>query len=175
MAELQLRMGAGGDAVSPDLDLSWQPLQLNEENINHFWLGLSHLPLVLRDVFGGSRQGFMSVLLEPRNLFFEIGSGEGIICCLNVQPKLGCLVYPIMFDKKLRGKEIVFGEIINYLFSLLKLERIGAFVSLDCETTTRFFKRCNFLLEGRIRKAVMREKGAIDQLVLGLTREDEGF
>lgn len=151
----------------------WKPLALDEANINHFWLGLAHLPVVLADVFGGSRQGFMQVLLESRNLFFEIGNGDGVVCFLNIIPKLSVTVYPIMFDKKLRGREQVFQDICACLFRLLKLERMTSFVSSDCETTIKFLLRSGFEVEGCMHNAIARPDGLVAQVFLGMLKPQE--
>lgn len=168
----ELLDGSGEQRGAAANQLSWKPMALAEENINHFWLGLYSLPVVLDDVFKGSRDGFMESLLSPDNLFFEIGMGEGVVCCLAVKPGLSCDVYPIMFDKKLRGKEAVVVDILKYLFRVLKLERVGAKVAEDSETTAKFLSRVGFRREGFMKSSIKRRNGLVGTLLLRMLRED---
>lgn len=64
------------------------------------------------------------------------------------------------------------GELLEYGFRQLGLEKIEADVFVGNWPSRRIFEKNGFQLEGTIRKAVRKRGSAVDEWVLGITRED---
>jgi RimJ/RimL family protein N-acetyltransferase len=69
------------------------------------------------------------------------------------------------------GTQVV-RRLIEYGFERLRLEKIDADVFVGNWASRRIFEKNGFSLEGTIRKAVRKYGRAVDEWVLGITRQD---
>lgn len=69
------------------------------------------------------------------------------------------------------GTEVV-RQFVRFLFTSYNLHRIDIDTFADNERAIRCYKRCGFIEEGRLRKAMWTTKGYRDQVMMGLLRED---
>lgn len=125
------------------------------------------------DDFGkGDFKGFLAKLSQKNNLFFDIANGTGLACAYAVRPGLDAVVHIIMFDRRLRGREGTFLEILGWMFDKLMLRRCTAMIPADARTGIRLAQRMGFVQEGSMRDAMLREGKLVDLELFGLLREE---
>lgn len=155
--------------LQPD---DWKPFVVTEESITELWKKLQGFPIVFDDYGKNDFQGFVAKFFSRNNMFFDIGDGTGLACAMGVRPRLDMVVHLIMFDRRLRGREPVFLNLLGYLFRSLQLRRATAIIPSDAQTGINLAKRLGFLQEGIMRDATIRDGKYIDLEVFGLLRED---
>ncbi|HLO04837.1 MAG TPA: GNAT family protein [Symbiobacteriaceae bacterium] len=78
-------------------------------------------------------------------------------------------------DKRYWGRgygTAVVRQFVRFLFTSYNLHRIDIDTFSDNERAIRCYKKCGFVEEGRLRKAMWTTKGYRDQVMMGLLRED---
>lgn len=147
---------------------SWQPLVASINKVDALWESIMQLPAATaHEPQFKSMKAFVEALSQPRNLFYEVGEGLGLVTILDVEPRLTGSLKATFFDRKLRGKEQVVQEIARSVFDELKLERLTAYEPSRRETTCNFLMRCGFKLEGVLRRGY-RDGNVSDLCVFGL-------
>src|SRR5436309_2184785 len=109
--------------------LRWELLVLTPERVATLWELVQKFPIIFDDFGRGDYKAFIAKLTDPRNAFVDIGPGLGLACLMNIRPRLDATVHVVMFDRKLRGREGTFKEILAYAFEKLRLRRITAVIS----------------------------------------------
>jgi hypothetical protein len=152
--------------------LEWGPLVLTNEKIVKLWNDLQEFPQLFDDYNKGNADAFIGKLLSPENIFIDIGHGLGLAAGFGVRPKLDMILHLVMFDKRLKGREGLFRDIMGYYFRALKLQRMTAIIADDCKTAIKLVQRLGFTQEGKMAKSVMRNGVAIDSYIYGILREE---
>jgi [ribosomal protein S5]-alanine N-acetyltransferase len=63
-------------------------------------------------------------------------------------------------------------ENLRYAFEKLKMEKLEAEIFVGNMASRKAFEKCGFVLEGTIRKAILKRGKFLDKWVLGITKED---
>jgi RimJ/RimL family protein N-acetyltransferase len=146
---------------------------LTAEKVQSLWAKVQEFPIMFDHFSKGNPQQFMQTLLNRTNVFYEIGDEVGLASATAVRPKLDAVVHLIMFDRRLRGREQIFHEILEDLFDLAQLRRVTAVVATaKTPTTGKLLQRLNFTHEGTMRQAILVDEGYVDLDVYGLLREE---
>lgn len=133
---------------------------------------MQEFPQVFDDYSKGDFNAFVGQLLNPRNIFVDIGPGIGIAAGFGVRPGLDVQLHLVMFDRRLRGREGTFKQIMEYFYRALRLHRMTVIVAEDCKTAIKLTQRLGFVHEGTMRGAVMRDGSPIDAEIYGLLRSE---
>ena len=152
--------------------LSWELLVLTPERVEKLWEQVQQFPIIFDDFGKGDYKSFVAKLTDRRNAFVDIGPGLGLACLMGIRPRLDATVHVVMFDRKLRGRESTFKEILAYAFERLALRRITAVVSSDATLAAALAQRLGFHREGTMRQAMLREGHYVDVEIYGLLREE---
>lgn len=174
--ELQPDDGAIATAVKKwpqdESPLRWEPLVLTDEKVRFIWDQLQQFPLVFDDFSKGRYDDFVAKFFVPNNVFIDVGPGVGLAAGFAVKPGLDAVLHLVMFDRRLRGRESTFKEIMAYFFQRLQLHRMTAMIADDARTAVKLVERLGFKLEGTMRGALLREGRYIDQHIYGILREE---
>lgn len=136
------------------------------------WQKVQQFPQAFDDFSAGDRKFFVAKLLDPRNIFIDIGDGVGLAAGFNVRPRLDMVLHLLMFDRRLKGREPLFLEILAYYFRGLKLRRVTAMITADQPMTAKLLSRLGFTLEGTVRQAILRGGKYLDVLMYGMLSEE---
>lgn len=159
--------------MEPELHkLSWKPLVLTNDKITELWKKLQEFPQIFDDFSKGDFNDFLGKLLNPANVFIDIGDGLGLAAGFGVRPGLDVVLHVVMFDRRLRGREDTFKDIMAYFFKALKLNRMTSIIADDCRTAINLALRIGFKEEGLMRQAMLRDGKLLDMHVLGILREE---
>ena len=157
----------------PPPELKWGPLILNsQEDIDKLWEKIQQFSQVFDDFSTGKKEVFVQRLLAPNNIFIDIGEGLGVAAGFNVRPRLDAVIHLVMFDRRLRGRETVFLDIMRHFFDKLQLRRLTSIVTSDSPMTIRLVERLGFKTEGTMRQSVLRGGKYLDSHIYGMLREE---
>ena len=152
--------------------LSWQTLVLTPDRIEYIWSQLQQFPIMFDDFSRDNKDMFLSQLGNPRNVFVDVGPGLGLAAGFAVRPRLDAVLHLAMFDRRLRGREDLFKEIMQYFFDALQLRRMTAMITEDAITAVKLVERLGFQEEGLMRYAVLRDGKYLNVRVYGILREE---
>lgn len=157
-------------------DLSWRLLVLTKEKLASLWEQFKEFPVAFDDVTKGDPQHFMKVMFDPTNIFYEIYNEDdvtvGIASAASVRPRIDAVIHLTMFDRRLRGREELFRDILADLFNKAALRRVTAAVPGNRATTRKLLERLSFTHEGVLREAMPFEGQFVDVNIYGLLREE---
>lgn len=154
------------------INLKWEPLVLTREKVDYLWEQIRQYPQVFDDFSKGDKDSFVHKFFVPNNIFIDIGPGVGLAAGFAVRPGLDTVLHLVMFDRRIRGREHTFLEIMQYFFKGLKLRRMTAMVSSDNPMLKKLVERLGFKLEGNMRSSVMRDGKICDTFIYGILREE---
>lgn len=152
--------------------LWWGALVLTEEKIKYLWEQMQRFPIVFDDFSKGNYENFLSKFFVPSNVFIDIGPNLGLAAGFATKPGLDSVLHLVMFDRRLRGREETFKEIMGYFFDKLKLRRMTAMIADDAIFAKRLVMRLGFKEEGCMRKSILRDGEFKDTYVYGILREE---
>lgn len=152
--------------------LEWAPLVLDAPKIEFLWGQIQQFPQVFDDFSAGKMDDFVGRLFNPYNIFVDIGPNKGLACGMGVRPGLDAVIHLVMFDRRLRGREPLFLDILSYFFRRLRLRRVTAMIAEDAATAIKLVQRLGFQQEGLLRRALLRGGKGLDVHVYGLLTEE---
>lgn len=136
------------------------------------WEQLQQFPIVFDDYNRGNIKSFYDKLLDPRNIILDIGPGKGIAAGFMVRPKLDMVLHLVMYDRRIKGREATYREMIRYFFDNLELRRMSAIIPEDARVSVKLVKRLGFSLEGTIRQGILRDGKYLDAYMYGILKEE---
>jgi hypothetical protein len=160
------------NSAEPSDILPWGPLILTPEKVDELWDKISKFPMVFDDFSQGDSGAFIAKLTNPRNVFIDIGGGLGLAAGLNVRPGLDAMLHLVMFDRRLRGRELTFLQIMHYFFITLRLRRMTAVLADSAKTGIKLVQRLGFKHEGTMRGAILLSGEYVDAHIYGFLREE---
>jgi len=164
--------GSSRATTSEQQQLDWAPLVLTEQKIQYLWEQISKFPQVFDDFSKGNYREFASQFFNRTNVFIDIGPDLGLAAGFNVRPGLDAVLHLVMFDRRLRGREVLFKDIMRYYFRVFNLRRMTAAIAADCVPGIKLIERLGFKHEGTMRHAVLRDGRYHDWKFYGMLREE---
>lgn len=152
--------------------LKWGPFIATEQAVKDLWEKLQEFPQVFDDYGKDDFESFLGKIMHRNNIFIDIGPGVGLACGFAVRPRLDLVLHLVMFDRRLRGREELFMEIMDYFFQKLQLRRMTAMIADDCKTAIKLVQRLGFQLEGIMREALKRDGKLYDVQLYGILQEE---
>lgn len=145
---------------------------LTREKIASLWEKFQQFPVAFDDFTRGNYDYFVRTMFAPDSMIYEIGDELGIGSATNVVPSLDAMIHLIMFDRRLKGREPVFFDILDDIFRRANLQRVTCAYPANRETGIKLIERMGFTLEGTLRKSRLHEGEYIDVHVYGLLRKE---
>ena len=153
-------------------ELKWGPLVLTAGKLEELWEKTKQFPQVFADFSRGSYEAFAAKFFVPQNVFIDIGPGLGLAAGIATKPGLDTVLHLVMFDRRLRGREPLFKDIMRYFFQHLKLRRMTAMIAEDCVTAAKLVGRLGFKHEGCMKKSILRGGKLLDTHIFGILSEE---
>jgi len=140
-------------------DLTFRPLVLTNEKIESLWAEFSQFWQVFDDVLPKTLDVFRQTLMSPWNAFYEFvenGQVVGLASGMGIRPGVDAVIHIAMFDRRLRGRELVFLMCLGDFMVQYKLRRVTAFLADDNPMAQKLARRLGFVLEGTMRDGMKR-------------------
>src|SRR5262245_13621160 len=157
------------------MDLTFRPLILTNEKIESLWTEFSQFWQVFDDVLPKTFEVFKATLMSPYNAFYEFVEGDkvvGLASGMGIRPSVDAVIHIAMFDRKLRGRELVFLMCLGDFMVKYKLRRVTAFLPDDNPMAQKLARRLGFVLEGTMRAGMKRRGQFWDTQMYGLLLEE---
>lgn len=152
--------------------VEWGPFVITEKSVDELWDKLQQFPQVFDDFGKNDKQGFVARLMQRNNIFIDIGPGLGLAAGMAVRPRVDMVLHLVMFDRRLRGREGLFFEIMDEFFKTLQLRRMTAMLASDARTGIKLVQRLGFTQEGLMRDALLRDGQLFDIEIYGILKEE---
>lgn len=153
----------------------FRPLVLTNEKMESLWSEFSKFWQVFDDVMPRTFEVFKQTLLNPYNAFYEFVEGEqvvGIASAMGIRPPVDAVIHIAMFDRRLRGRELVMLMCLGDFMVKYRLRRVTAFLANDNPMAQKLARRLGFKLEGVMRDGMKRRGQFWDTQMYGLLIEE---
>jgi hypothetical protein len=149
------------------------PATATREELITLWENLSSQDYAFDDFTRGNMHMFLEGLLDPGSLHFAIDT-RGYIVVRNLQLSDNASLHYAIWDRSMKFSEIIQCgyEVINFLFSQIKVERITAMIPSYNPNATKFATMLNFRFEGEIRNGVVHHEKHHNVRIYGILRSD---
>lgn len=155
--------------------LTFRPLVLTSGKIETLWNDFSQFWQVFDDVLPRTFEIFKQTLMSPWNAFYEFLEGDktvGLASGMGIRPAVDAVIHIAMFDRRLRGRELVFLMCLGDFMVRYKLRRVTAFLPNDNPMAQKLARRLGFVLEGTMRAGMKRRGQFWDTQMYGLLIEE---
>jgi RimJ/RimL family protein N-acetyltransferase len=153
----------------------FRPLVLTNEKMEALWADFSKFWQVFDDVMPKTFEVFKQTLLNPYNAFYEFVEGEhtvGLASGMGIRPRVDAVIHIAMFDRRLRGRELVFLLCLGDFMVKYGLRRVTAFLADDNPMAQKLARRLGFTHEGTMRAGMKRRGQFWDLQMYGLLLEE---
>jgi RimJ/RimL family protein N-acetyltransferase len=137
----------------------FRPLVLTNEKIESLWAEFSKFWQVFDDVMPKTIEVFRQTLMNPYNAFYEFVEGDnvvGLASGMGIRPAVDAVIHLAMFDRRLRGRELVFLLCLGDFMVKYRLRRVTAFLADDNPMAQKLTMRLGFKHEGTMRAGMKR-------------------
>jgi RimJ/RimL family protein N-acetyltransferase len=155
--------------------VTFKPLVLTNEKIESLWTDFSKFWQVFDDIMPKTLEVFRQNLMSPYNAFYEFLEGDrvvGLASGMGIRPTVDAVVHIAMFDRRLRGRELVFLMCLGDFMVKYKLRRVTAFLPDDNPMAQKLALRIGFVHEGTMRAGMKRRGRFWDTRMYGLLIEE---
>jgi RimJ/RimL family protein N-acetyltransferase len=153
----------------------FRPLILTNEKIEGLWNDFSQFWQVFDDVLPKTFEVFKATLMSPHNAFYEFVEGDrvvGLASGMGIRPSVDAVIHIAMFDRRLKGRELVFLMCLGDFMVKYRLRRVTAFLPDDNPMAQKLARRLGFVLEGTMRAGMKRRGQFWDTRMYGLLIEE---
>jgi len=117
-------------------------------------------------------EAFAALYFDPASMFFEIGDFEGVFWLANMRLGNKAVGHIVLWDEKWKGKYQLAKEVIRFIFQLLNLQRLEAFVPTKNTKACKYAERLGFTLEGVLRRFDRYDEQYVDVAAYSLLKEE---
>jgi RimJ/RimL family protein N-acetyltransferase len=139
------------------------------------WADFSKFWQVFDDVMPKTFEVFKQTLLNPYNAFYEFVEGDtavGLASGMGIRPAVDAVIHIAMFDRRLRGRELVMLLCLGDFMVKYKLRRVTAFLADDNPMAKKLAIRLGFHHEGTMRAGFKRRGQFWDLQMYGMLLEE---
>jgi hypothetical protein len=149
------------------------PGTASEQYLLELWANLATQDYAFDDFTRGNMNMFLEGLLDPGSLHFAIDS-RGYIVVRNLQLSDNASLHYAIWDRAMKFSEILQCgyEVVNFLFSQLKVERITATIPSFNSNASKFATMLNFRFEGEMRNAIVHHEQHYNVRLYGILRSE---
>jgi len=151
---------------------------LSAERMAFLWDKLKGFDTLFNDFVKGDYAAFVNhFVMEvngqpvPTGLFWDVDD-VGIFLLHDIIPFQSATAHFVFWDKRFRGREALCIEMLKYAFENYKFERIKVEVPLYAYHTMDAVEGLGFVLEGRMRRAVLYHDRWFDVNIYSVLPED---
>jgi RimJ/RimL family protein N-acetyltransferase len=151
----------------------FDPLTINPQKIQWLWDRVRSQDYVFDDFYRGDAESFARGLLDGQSLHF-LADTRAYIVVRNVRMSDNAEIHYCVWDENMQFREIVQCgyEIVNFLFSRIKVNRITAVVPFYNKNAAKFATILNFKFEGCIREAALYHDRHYDVSIYGILQHE---
>lgn len=144
-----------------------------KERVEQLWEKVRAQEYAFDDTLKDNPNLFISHLIMPNNLFFEIGELGGLACVTGIMPKVACTLHFLTWERYSISQLRAAGKsLIENLFTSYELSRISSFIPEMNTPAMRLAVSLGFVWEGSMRDAFL-HNGLYQNLhIYGLVKED---
>jgi RimJ/RimL family protein N-acetyltransferase len=153
----------------------FRPLVLTNEKMESLWADFSKFWQVFDDVMPKTFEVFKQTLLNPYNAFYEFVEEDkviGLASGMGIRPAVDAVIHLAMFDRRLRGRELVMLLCLGDFMVKYKLRRVTAFLADDNPMAKKLAMRMGFTHEGTMRAGFKRRGQFWDLQMYGMLLEE---
>lgn len=156
------------------------PLDLSIENLRTFWEKAKQFDHLFTKEIREDFTKFINMLIKQgpdgitsTGLFWVIDDFVGVFYLTDIQPEVDALVHYTFFDGRHRGRELLVKEMLKYIFTRYKFQRLTAEAPLYATPQLfKFAEKIGFVKEGRRRSSVPFDGDWFDMNLYGILREE---
>jgi RimJ/RimL family protein N-acetyltransferase len=163
-----------------DVTRSVYAVEFTRENLLGFWEKARQFRTLFAVELNDDFKTFLEIFMGEVNnaptakgLLFRIDDWTGAFYLSNIRPGMDGHVHFGFFDRRLRGREELAKEMLQYIMYYYQFRRLTATIPLYVKPATlRFVSDLGFKAEGRMRKVFKYKGDYFDSLVYGLLSEE---
>lgn len=157
------------------MEMTFRPLVLTNEKMESLWADFSKFWQVFDDVMPKTFEVFKATLLSPHNAFYEFVQNDktvGLASGMGIRPGIDAVIHLALFDRRLRGRELVLLLCLGDFMVNYKLRRVTAFLADDNPMAQKLARRLGFVHEGTMRQGMKRRGSFWDLQMYGMLIEE---
>lgn len=157
------------------MDVTFRPLVLTNEKMESLWADFSKFWQVFDDVMPKTYEVFKQTLLNPYNAFYEFVKDDatiGLASGMGIRPGVDAVIHIALFDRRLRGRELVMLLCLGDFMVKYKLRRVTAFLADDNPMAKKLATRIGMKHEGTMRAGMKRRGQYWDLQMYGMLLEE---
>lgn len=150
-------------------------LILTPAKIKEIWNKMQTCPTLFSDITRFDTENFSGLVTQANSFWMEVVEGQelvGLIYLTDLNWVIDCTVHIVFFDRKLSEKRQLCRKVIGFLFDTFNFHRMTATVPAIFFMTVRLATTLGFKKEGTKRQAHPMSGKWVDELQLGLLREE---
>jgi RimJ/RimL family protein N-acetyltransferase len=151
-------------------------LILTQEKALFLWTESNKYKALFSDFTLGDVANFSRGLLASDSLWYEVidESDElvGVLSVTELNRITDCEVHVLFFDHKLQEKAPLCRQMIEHIFKIYPLRRMTVTIPSICFALIRWAKKVGFQEEGRKRDSLLMGNRWVDQVILGILRQE---
>jgi len=152
-----------------------QEMIMTREKTHWLWTEMSKCRTLFNDLTRGNVDDFTANILNKHSIWFEVLDETGIIGVIyftEMYQIVDCNAHVIFFDLKVLEKAQLCRAVAQWMFNNFPLARISAVIPKLYRFTISLTRLTGFKKEGVRRKATLMGGNWIDEVILGLLREE---
>ena len=164
-----------------DITRRVKQMALTPQNLRTFWDKARQFETLFTAEINGDFRKFLEVFLrqlpdgsvESNGLFWLVDDFVGILYLTDIIAGVDAHAHFTFFDKRLRGREELVKQMLQFVFARYKFQRLTVEAALFASPSTfKFVERLGFKLEGRKRSARMYKGQWFDVNIYGILRHE---
>jgi len=150
-----------------------EPNVYPKERVQALWDHLKNEEYAFDDTTRGDSLGFITQILLPSNLHFELGDMEGLVVVNSLQPRVnGILHFAVWGDLSVTKLNSAAKSLADWLFSTYSLNRLTACIPQSNDKAKRMAVLLGMKYEGTIREAFLSNGVYQNVLFFGVLRSE---
>lgn len=150
---------------------------LTPQKIQELWIEFSKHDTLFSDYTRGKVEPYLDVLFHPGAVIAEIynlskGTPHGVLMMTRVIPGFDALAHFTVWDSKVRGKEMLFLQMMRYWMREFNLHRLSAEIPGHMTGVIRFARRLGFVEEGIRREGNLHKGAWMDMTMFGILQSE---
>lgn len=153
-----------------------RPFRLSRESVHELWKTFQKHSTLLEDHYRGNLDIFLNYVMDPSVIILEVlEEGEevvGVFYADEIKPKSDAKVHYVFFDKRTKGRQKLFLNVLKYFMVSFQLPRVSIEAPTFAYAALNRIRSLGFWLEGRKRKAALYDGKWCDKLQFSVLYED---
>lgn len=146
--------------------------------IQWIWDEMKKYDSLFSDLTKGSAESFVNLICSPFTIWLEVIDTKapehpvGLIYATDTQRIIDCEVHILFFDRKPQEKAPLVKMVLEWAFNNYPFRRMTTSIPAFYYATIRLTEKLGFKHEGRRREALMLGNKWVDEVILGILRQE---